>query len=319
LQALGALLGAPVLAIAQQPAGKTQRIGFLTAAGLSDPVIDGFRQGLREAQYIEGRNVSIELRAAEGDSDRLPGLAADLVKMRVALIVANASLATLAAKRATTEIPVVFTLVSDPVAQGFVRSMAHPDANLTGVSGVRDAAIGKELELLKEVAPSIRAVTLVCGPRNRPMELNLQQAQISARTLGLKSRIVELGDPSAIERSVASIPRGRTEGVFLVPSPWLFVNRARIIELITKQGNPTVGWQSLLAESGALLSYGASNFEIGRRAAALAVKLLRGAQPADIPVEEPAVFELVINLRTAKVIGLKIPTSIIGRADRLIE
>lgn len=319
LQTCGAVLAVPVLAIAQQPARRAHRIGFLTASGLSDPLIDGFRRGLGEAGYIEGTNLHIEWRTSEGNDARLPGLAADLVKMKVEAMVASASTATLAAKHATTEIPVVFTLVSDPVAQGFVRSMAHPDANLTGVSGVRDAAMGKELELLKEAAPSIRGVTLLCGPRNPPLELNLQQGQIGARTLGLKSRIVEITDPRKIEQSVAGIPRGRKEGVLLVPSPWLFVHRVRIVELTIRQGNPTAGWQSVLAESGALLSYGASNFEVGRRAAALVVKLLKGARPADIPVEEPAVFELVVNLRTAKKIGLEIPKSIVARADRLIE
>jgi putative tryptophan/tyrosine transport system substrate-binding protein len=303
---------------AQQP--RAVRIGFLSAAGGSDPVIDGFRQGLREAGYIEGKNLQIELRAARGDAHLLEQSAADLLKMNVEVIVTMASLAASAAKRATTRTPIVFTAVSDPVALGLVHNMARPEANVTGISGVRDEAVGKELESLKQAATSLRSVTLLTGPRSNPStELNLKSTEVAARTLGLKSQIVEISDPSRIESSFADIERGHAHGIFLVPSPWLVTHRNPILELATKRRNPTVGWQSALAESGALLSYGASNFEIGRRAAAQVAKLLAGAKPADIPVEEPTAFELVVNLRTARALGLTIPKTVLGRADRVIE
>jgi len=316
----GASLAWPVAAYTRQAKRKNARIGFLSQSSLTDPLIDGLRQGLREADYVEGHNLRIEWRAAEGDVDRLPQLAADLVKANVELIATLGGIAAFAAQRATTKIPIVFTLAGDPVGLGLVRSLARPDGNITGVTAVREETVAKELELLREFTSSVRTVTLLTGPRKDPgTELTLQKAEVAARALGLTSKIVEISDPDKIEHSFAVMPRGRAHGVLLVPGPWIFRYRVQIMKFATRQGNPTVGWHSGLVESGALFSYGASNFDIGRRAAAMVAKILGGARPADIPVEEPIRYELAVNLRTAKALALTIPKSVLGRADKVIE
>ncbi|MGI8423528.1 MAG: ABC transporter substrate-binding protein [Chloroflexota bacterium] len=313
------ILVAPLPAGAQHQADKVARIGVLVGATLSDPLIDGLRQGLRELGHIEGQNLHIEWRSVEGKDERLPGFADELVKLKVEVIVTLASPAALAAKQATATIPIVFTLVSDAVGQGLVSSLARPDGNVTGVSGLRGELAGKGLEVLKEAAPSLTSVTLLTGPRNLGSALTLTQAQIAARRLGLDTQIVEIDDPGKLGTSFTSFARGHIHGVFLVSGPFLFTHRVPIAELAKNGRNPLVGWHKGLTESGALLSYGASNFDMGRRAAAYVAKLLSGAKPSDLPVEQPTKFELVINIRTAKAIGLTIPRSLLLRADQIVE
>lgn len=314
--ALGLFFGP--LAEAQQ-ADQVRRIGFLS---MPTPVlanVEAFRQGLREEGYVEGRNLLIEWRSADGKTERLPGLATELVRLKVEVIVTQATEAAPAAKNATASIPIVFTYVSDPVALGLVASLARPGGNITGIASISGDLTGKRIELLKEAIPSLKSVALLTNPANPVSASSMKEAQIAARRLGLDVRLVEVHHPAELEPTLTSIAQERAIAVALVPGGFLVQHRVQIAELATKGRLPVLGWHRTLTESGALISYGVNSVEIARRAASHVAKILKGAKPADLPVEQPTKVELIINMKTARALGLTIPGSLLLRADQVIE
>ena len=314
--ALG-LLAVP-LATAQQ-AGKVYRIGFLSAPTAPAADTAAFRQILRERGYVEGNDLLIEWRFAEGKDDRLPGLAAELVNLNVDVIVTVASSATVAAQKTTAAIPIVFTVVADPIAIGLVRTLARPGGNITGLAASQIELAGKRLALVKEAVPSLASVLILANPANPATALFLQESRNAARRLGLQARVVEVRHSSELEPAFRIMSRERAPVVVLQPDPLIFENRSQILELAAKHRLAVLGWQNELAKSGALISYGADHADIYRRAAVYVDKILKGAKPADLPVEQPTKFEFVINLKTAKALGLTIPQSLLLRADEVIQ
>jgi len=315
--ALG-LLAAPLAAPAQQPRGKTARIGFLQF--VSTPFLyEAFRQGLHELGYVEGQNIAIEYRSAEGKDERLPGLAAELVRLKVDVIVAPSPPATEAAKRATSTIPIVFVVSGDPVAEGFVASLARPGGNLTGLATVSGEVVGKQLEMLKGVAPKVSRVAVLQNPSNPGHALMLPQAEGAARALGVQLQVLKARTPSEIEAAFAAMSSQRAGGVLVLRDPVFGAQRTQIVALAAKRRLPAVYGLREEAEAGRLMAYGASVPQLFRRAATYVDKILKGAKPADLPVEQPTKLELVINLKTAKALGLTIPPSLLGQADEVIQ
>ena len=294
------------------------RIGYLSARTkpTSDSDVDAFRQALRELGYIEGTNVTIEYRFAGGKNDRLPELAADLVRLNVDVIVSAALQPSLAAKKATTTIPIVFAGVGDPVGFGVVPSLARPSGNVTGLTNFFPELSGKRVELLKEAFPRISRVAVLRDPSQPPQSFN--ETHKASRLLGLTVQSFEIRDARDLEIAFATTTV-RTDGLVPLPQTIISVYRRRILELAGKNGVPAIYSDKVWSESGGLMSYGPDTAEINRRAAALVVKILKGAKPADLPVEQPAKFEMVINLNTAKQIGLTIPPNVLARADRVIR
>jgi putative tryptophan/tyrosine transport system substrate-binding protein len=307
------------LGVNAQQAGMVRRIGFLSAALPGPEVDDAFRQGLREHGYVEGQNLRIEWRFAEGSYDRLAGFAAELVGMKVDVVVTLSTEAALAAKKATASIPVVFTQVSDPVASGVVASLARPGGNLSGFSLIAVELTGKRLELFKEAVPSLKSAIILCHRGSPVNALALDEAEIAAHRLGLEARLVEVRDADELEPAFTTMARERARGVVLVPSSFLVTHGLRIAELATKRRLPVLGWTDLQAPKGAFMSYGPSTSDILRRAGGHVAKILNGAKPGDLPVEQPTKFELIINLKTAKALGLTIPQTLLLRADQVIE
>ncbi len=290
---------------------------------LSEPrfprFLQAFRQGLRELGYVEGQNIAIEFRWAEGKYDRLPGLAAELVRLKVNVIVASGPPAIQAAKQATETIPIVMAAIADAVAAGFVASLARPGGNITGLSLMLPELVGKQLELLKEVVPKVSRVALLGNPANPPYAQQVRQAQDAARALGVRLQPLEARDPSEIDKAFAAITTERADAVIVLPDTVLLDHRTRIADHAVRRRLPTVSGQSEQAEGGGLLAYGPSISDGVRRAATYVDKILKGAKPADLPVEQPTKFELVINLKTAKALGLTIPPSLLQRADEVIQ
>ena len=310
---------APVAAEAE--ATKVYRIGFLALQSAADlaPYVNAFRQGLREHAYVEGQNLLIEWRFADGRYDRLRSFAAELVGMKVDVVVTLSTEAALAAKKATASIPIVFTQVSDPVASGVVASLARPGGNLSGFSLIAVELTGKRLELFKEAVPSLKLAIILCHRGSPVNALALNEAEIAAHRLGLEARLVEVRDADELEPAFTMMARERAHGVVLVPSSLLVTHGLRIAELATKRRLPVLGWTDLQAQKGALMSYGPSTSDVLRRGGGHVAKILNGAKPGDLPVEQPTKFELVINLKTAKALGLTIPPSLLLRADQVIE
>ncbi len=315
-------LSAPFAANAQQ-AANIPRIGFLSPSSLSDPrtprFLEAFRQGLRELGYAEGQNIAIEYRWAEGKWDQLPGLAAELVRVKVDVIVTYTTPATQAAKQATGTIPIVVAAVIDPVVAGLVVSLAHPGGNITGLSQMVPELVGKQLEVLKEVAPKISRVALLSNPANPAHALALRDVKVAARSLGVQLQLLEARGPSEIESAFAAMTTERAGAVIVLVDSMLIDHRTRIADLAARRRLPTVSATIETAEAGGLMAYGPSVRDMFRRAAAYVDKLLKGAKPADLPIQQPTRFELVINLKTAKALGLTIPQSILLRADQVIE
>ena len=307
------------LAVDAQQTEKVRRIGFLSGAIPAPEVEDALRQGLREHGYIEGQNLLVEWRFAEGRNDRLPGFAAELVRLRVEVLVTLATPAALAAKKATAAIPIVFTQVTDPVALGVVSSLGRPGGNLTGFSLLAVELTGKRLELLKEAVPSLKSVVTLTDSANPTSALGVKEAQIAARRLGLEARLIEVRDADELEPAFTTMARERARGVVLVPSSFLVTHGLRIAELAIKRQLPVLAWTDSLVQRGALMSYGPSTPDILRRAGGHVAKILNGAKPGDLPVEQPTKLELVINLKTAKALGLTIPPSLLLRADQVIQ
>lgn len=316
-----ALLAAPCIALGQ-PASGGARIGYLspsTPAGAAQ-FVDGFRQGLREHGYVEGSNLAIEYRFAEGKFDRLPGLAAELVGLRVDVLVSMTTQASLAAKSATSAIPIVMVGVSDPVGSRLVATLARPGGNVTGNSALAAATAGKSLELLKEVAPGVRRVGVLWNPGNRVFQAQLVRAtEAAARSLHLELVMFEADAPEAIDMAFGAMAKARLGALNVLADPILNAHSRQIARHAAAAHMPSVGWQASYAESGGLIAYGPSMRELHRDAAAYVAKILAGAKPADLPVAQPTKFDLVINLKTARQLGVAIPASLQLRATRVID
>ncbi|MBI2554481.1 MAG: ABC transporter substrate-binding protein [Candidatus Rokubacteria bacterium] len=315
--ALG-ILAAPLAARAQQ-AGRVPRIGFLTT-GASPVPWEAFRQGLRDLGYVEGQNIVIERRSAAGKVERLPDLAVDLVGLKVDVIVAPDPPAAGAAKNATKTIPVVVRTSDDPVAMGLVASLARPGGNITGLTSLWGELSGKRLELLKEVVPRISRVAVLWNPAHPGAILALRETEVAARSLGLQLQSLEVRGPNPdFEGAFGAAARERAGALITLRNPLIVRHRTRIVNLAAKSRLPAMYDEREFVEAGGLTSYGANLSDLNRRAAVYVDKILKGAKPADLPVEQPTKFELVINRKTAKALGLTIPQSILIRADEVIQ
>jgi len=318
---LGGLFS-PFAADAQQ-AAKVARIGYLSLNLARNPhQHEAFRQGLRDLGYVEGRNLVIEYRDAEGKPERLPALAAELVALKVDVILAPATPQALAAKQATKTIPIVFASAADPVTSGLVTSLARPGGNVTGLSNFAPELVGKRLEQLKQAVPEVSRVAVLWQPGaigERTEKALLKGADVAARALGVRLQVVEARGPADIDRAFSDMTRARAGALTVLPSSMLSNERRRLVDLAAKNGLPAVyPWREGV-DAGGLMSYGPNAADMFRRAATYVDKILKGAKPGDLPVEQPTKFELVINLKTAKALGLTIPQSILGRADHVVE
>ncbi len=312
----------PLAGEAQQ-ATSLARVGFLMPFPPSDPrvprFLQAFRQGLHELGYVEGQNIAIEFRSAEGKYDRLSALAAELVRLKVNVIVTVASPATQAAKQATETIPIVMVNIADPVASGFVASLARPAGNITGSSLMLPEMVAKQLELLKEVLPKVPRVACLGNPTNPNYAAGLPHAQDAARALGVRLQPVEIRNSTDIDSAFAAMARDRAGALIVFTDAVTLDYRTRLADHAIRRRLPTVSGVSEFAEAGGLLAYGPRLTDGYRRAASYVDKILKGAKAADLPVEQPTTFELVVNLKTAKVLGLTIPHSVLQRADQVIQ
>jgi putative ABC transport system substrate-binding protein len=322
LVALGfvVMLAAPLAAEAQ-PAAKIPRIGLLSPFSPSDTALwhQAFRQGLRDLGWVEGKTISIEYRYAEGRRDRLPDLAADLVRLKVDIIFADTTSAALAAKNATRAIPIVLASGSDTVASGLVNSLARPGGNITGLDQIAPELGGKRLELLKEIVPILSRVAVLWNPQNPASTLNWKELQLPARQLGIQLHSLEVRSPTGFDKAFEAATRARAGALAIMPDPVFVTNLKRIADLAAKSRLPAIFHLREFVDAGGLVAYGPDRSDLFRRAATYVDKILKGARPADLPVEQPTKFELVINLKTAKALGLTIPPSLLQRADQVIE
>ena len=309
--------------VVEAQAEKIARIGYLAGdlAGLPQ-LPEAFRQGLRDLGYVEGRNVVIETRNAEGKRDRLPALAVELVALKVDVILAVSTLEALAAKQATKTLPIVFATSGDPVTAGLVASIARPGGNATGLSILAPELVGKCLELLKQAVPGVSRVAVVFAPGAYPERAErdmLKEAEVAARALGVRPQFVEARGPADFDKAFSAMTRERAGALTVLPSAMLYFERRRLVDLAAKNRLPAVyPWREGVDARG-LMSYGANIPDLFRRAATYVDKILKGAKPADLPVERPTKFELVINLKTAKALGLTISDSLLRRADEVIQ
>jgi putative ABC transport system substrate-binding protein len=301
----------------QQPA-KVPRIGYL--AGIESPArVAAFRQGLRELGYLEGKNIVIEYRSAQGKLDRLPELATELVRLKVEVIVSGGSGSTRLAKEATNAIPIVMTGDPDPVGSGFVTSLARPGGNITGLSTLRSELSGKRLELLKEIVPKLSRVALF-GTSTQPGNPQaLKETELAAGAFGVKLQYLDVLAPKDIETAFRAAGNGQAEAVFVLTGPVINAQRKQIADLAAKSRLPAMYPGREYVEAGGLMSYGVNRNDLDRRAATFVDKILKGAKPANLPVEQPMKFEFIINLKAAKQIGLTIPPNVLARADRVIR
>jgi putative ABC transport system substrate-binding protein len=317
----GGLLAAPLVAGAQQ-LGKVYRIGLLDYSA-PDPARQewwkAFRQQMRQLGYVEGQNVRFEPRWAQSDYDQLQKLAAELVGLKMDLIVTGGTNAGIAAKRATSTIPIVMASGGDPVASGVAASLSQPGGNLTGMTSINRELAGKRLELLRNVAPRASRIAILWDERNEGNRLGVNDTEAVAKTLGLTIHSVPMRSFEALEAAFATVARGRADALIIFTISSLFPYRRRVAELAVKHRLPTVVGVREYVEAGCLASYGTDYPDLFRRAATFVDKILKGAKPADLPVEQPTKFELVINLKTAKALSLTIPPSLLQRADQVIE
>jgi ABC-type uncharacterized transport system substrate-binding protein len=319
---VGGAIACPAGVRGQQHAGKLTRIGYLGATSPSDrpPLLDAFRQELRELGWIEGQNVVIDYRFAEGRVDRLPGLASELVQLKVDVLVSLGTQGVTAAKKATETIPIVMIAVRDPVGIGLIASLARPGGNVTGVSGYAGLeSVAKQLELLKEIVPKIGRVAILLNPTNAYHQLAIRELNVAARALEVNLQPLEARGPNEFEGAFAAMTKERV-GALLVLSDVIFNSHGeRLAELAVKSRLPSANAVRESVEAGQLMSYGPSFLDSYRRSAAYVDKILKGAKAADLPVEQPTKFELVININTAKALGLTIPSAVLARADEVIE
>jgi putative ABC transport system substrate-binding protein len=309
----------PLVARAQQKAMPV--IGFLggTSAGPYAARVAAFHQGLGEAGYVEGKNLAIEFRWAEGRYDRLPALTADLVGRKVDVIVAIAGTpVALAAKTATSTIPIVFS-VGDPVESGLVASLARPGGNLTGVSILAGDLAPKRLELLSELVPQARVIALLVNPDNPYAEITVRETQEAARVKGVQLAILKAGTEGEIDTAFATLVQRQAGALFISGDPLFTTRRDQLVALTSRHAVPAIHQSRDFAEAGGLISYGPSLTSVSRQLGIYVGKILKGAKPADLPVEQPTRFELVINLKTANALGLTVPHSFLARADEIIE
>ena len=319
----GGLLAAPLAARAQ-PAAKVPRIGYLSINLAAAPPNqhEAFRQGLRDLGYVEGRDIVIEYRDAGGKVERLPALAAELVALKVDVIMAGSAPHALAAKQATRTIPIVFISAGDPVADGLVISLARPGGNVTGLSSLTPERIGKCLELLTQAVPGVSRAAVLWQPGAvgaRTEKDTLKGAEVAARMLGVRLQLVEARVPADIDRAFSDMTKARTGALAVWTTAMFASERGRLVALAAKNRLPAVYTLSEFVDAGGLMAYGHSQADLNRRAATYVDKILKGAKPGDLPIEQPTKFELVINLKTAKALGLTIPPSLLQRADQVIE
>ena len=318
---LGGLFGA--VAVEAQEAAKVARIGYLVASHDAPRLREAFRQGLRDLGYVEGRNLVIEIRSAEGKHERYPALAAELVALKVDVIVASGGTpSALAAKQATGTLPIVFINVGDPVTSGLVTSLARPGGNVTGLSVVAPELISKRLELLTQAVPGVSRIAVLWQPgalEERTEKDRLQRAEVAGRTLGIRLQFVEARGPKDLDRAFSDMTRARAGALTDLEGSVFWSERKRIVDLAAKNRLPAVYALREFVDVGGLMSYGPDFADLFRRAATYVDKILKGAKPADLPVEQPTKFELVINLKAAKALGLTIPQSVLARADQVVD
>ena len=315
-----ALLAAALAAAGQQPA-KIARIGRLSPSSAAGdaPDLTGLRQGLHDLGWVEGQNVAIEARFAEGKVDRLPDLAAELVRLKVDVLVPGSTPGALAAKKATATIPIVMVMSGDPVASGLIASLARPGGNVTGVSFLGQELNEKRLELLKEAVPGATRVAVLVDPAYPNIGSTLKGMEGAARALGVQLRVLKVHDPSEFEKAFAAMSKERARALIVLPDILLWTHRRRIVELAAKSRLPAMYGFREYVDAGGLMFYGALLSDMYRRAATFVDKILKGAKPADLPVEQATRFELVVNLKTAKALGLTIPPSVLIHADQVIQ
>jgi putative tryptophan/tyrosine transport system substrate-binding protein len=311
------LLAAPLAAQAQQ-ASKIYRVGVVANASPPSAYVDAFREGLRELGYVEGRNIGLEVRYTEGRMERLPALMSELVRLNVDVIVAGGgAVGARVAKQATKTIPIVSPAMADPIAAGLVASLARPGGNLTGLSMLNTELSSKRLELLKAASPKVTVVAILRDPAVDTAQL--KEAERATRTLGLHVEIVDARAPSDFPAAFADARKRRADAMVVLASSFFNSHRDTIVKLAATSRLAAIYEQRDFTEAGGLMSYGPKLTEMYRRAATYVDKILKGAKPADLPVEQPTKFELVINLKTAKALGLTIPPSLLGRADEVIQ
>jgi putative tryptophan/tyrosine transport system substrate-binding protein len=315
LAAVTLLLSIVAVAGAQQQAGKMPRIGVLTFTRMTTSLQEAFRQGLRDHGYEEGQNILVEWRAAEGQPDRARTLAGELVQLKVDIIVANLTPAVQAAKDATRSIPIVMSAAGDPIRTGFVGSLAHPGGNITGLTGISAELSGKRLELLREIVPGLTRVGLLVNASNPFARSLIDETQAVAKTTGVYLTVVDVRRPQDVEAALARMAKERIGAVIVDAA----LTSWRAAEIVIQHRLPSVSNQRDFVDSGGLLFHGAQFADLHRRAASYVDKILKGAKPADLPVERPTKFELVINLKTAKTLGVTIPSQLLLRADQVIE
>jgi len=314
------LLAVAVIAEAQQPT-KIPRIGFQFDSPLSAVAarVEGFRQGLRELGYVEGKNIIIEWRSAEGKPERRNEIAADWARLKVDIIVTGGPTTTSAAKEATATIPIVMAFDNDPVGNGFVASLARPGGNVTGLSTLAPEISGKQLELLREVVPRLSRVAVLGSSTTPGNAQSLKETELAAGVFAIKVQFLNIQKPQDIETSFRAAGKRRADSILVLTSPVVNPYRTEIADLAIKNRLPAIYSTPEFVEDGGLMSYGVSIADLYRRAATYVDKILKGAKPADLPVEQPKKFEFIINLKTAKQIGLTIPPNVLARADRVIK
>lgn len=310
------------LAVEAQPAGRVYRVGHLSGSGevASKPFVDAFREGMRALGYIEGQNLVLEERYAEGKVERLPLLAQELIHRNPDALLVSTTPGNLAAKAATSTIPIVMVLVADPVGAGIVPSLARPGGNITGVTNIVAELAGKRLELLKEIVPSASRIAVLVNPNSQNAPLQMRSAEAAARKLGVELRpVLEVRSAGDLEKAFELAVRARAAAAIRMIDPLVFILRKETAALAAKHRLPVIYPTREDVEAGGLVAYGTNVPEQYRQAATFVDKILRGAKPADLPVEQPTRFELVINLKTARALSLTIPPSLLVRADKLIE
>jgi ABC-type uncharacterized transport system substrate-binding protein len=305
---------------AQQPTN-IPRVAYLGATSLTANAarVEAFRQGLRELGYVEGKNIVLELRSAEGEQGRLPALAAELVRLKIDIIVSAGQSVTRAAKEATTTIPIVMANDADPIGSGFVASLARPGGNITGLSSLATELSGKRLELLKEIVPRLSRVAVIGSSKEPANALNLQEVELAAKAFKVRLQYLDVLSPKDIETAFRAAAKERADAVIVLTSLILNSHRAQVLDLAVKNRLPAAYPQAEYVQEGGLMIYAPSVTDLFRRAATYVDKILKGRTPADLPVEQPIKFEFIINLKAAKQIGLTIPPNVLARADRVIR
>jgi putative ABC transport system substrate-binding protein len=311
------------LAVEAQPAAKIWRVGFLTSgfkeAPGSNPGLASLTQGLRDLGYIEGRNLSLEVRYAEGRTERFSSLATELINLKVDVLVAASTPAALAAKQATTTIPVVMAAVGEPLQVKLVNSLAHPGGNITGLSLIAPELAAKRLDLLKQALPRLSRITVLWNSANQGMLARFQETQVGAQSLGVVLQSVTVQSPDDFQPLFATMSKEPPEALLVLADTVTVANRQHAVEFAARSRVPAIYETRVFVDAGGLMSYGVNMADHYRRTATYVDKIIKGAKPADLPVEQPTKFELVINLKTAKALGLTIPPSVLARADEVIQ